>query len=246
MKLNLVAPIIGITNTMYTLLSDLLDAEVDGITEEMVNNVVNVGNLLEDLWFVSVSAGDYTTVFGPSTEGSILAFDKTWAEAIEPLTGFMDEDEAEAFIAEIGTLPARVQQINDARAEIKANNSALVARTELRSQPIIASIISRWFVILRWFKHWAVIDDDTPVLYTPTYTLTGDHDNPVLTISSGAIELIIKLNNRDITVGGMYNMPLRTFLMVGVKDLSDDSSVFYCQSMVSQIESLSRTLKDAF
>ena len=168
MKYPLIASLIGLNNTATSLVNDLYEADVDGVTLEMTKNTALMANLNNDDWVAVVKADDYTMLFSPEDNGRLAAFDKTLDEAIEPLTSFMVEEESENFINEIGTVPQRIKDIIEHRKALIGDPD------EIQKQQIIAMIISRWFIVLRWLEEVKAIGVDETVMFTPTFDLKDD------------------------------------------------------------------------
>lgn len=232
MEYPLIASLIGLNNTATTLVNDLYQADVDGVTLEMTKNTGLLANLLDDDWFAVVKAGDYSMLFGAENAGKLTAFDKTLDEAIEPLTGFMDEDEAENFINEINTLPQRIKDITEQRKALLDNPR------EIQKQQVIAMMISQWYIVLRWLEDAEVIGLDEAVVFTPTFTLSAVS---TLTIENNVLSTVVDLFDGTVMVNGT-SLTGKNYIETALKDEGRDDAMYYAGVAVDTISNLSKTL----
>ena len=233
----LVSSLIGLNNTVTTLINDLYDAQIEEITLEMTNNTTLISNLQEEDWFAVVKAGDYSMLFGPTNPGKLVAFDKTLEESIEPLTSFMDEESTENFTNEISTIEQRISDITKHRADLVGDLN------EVRKQTIIAMMISQWFSCLRWLEEADVLGSDESVVYVPSFVI--DTTSPVKTIMLENNELSIVVNLDDASVWVRHrNVSAKDYIEVAMKDEGRDDVLYYINRGLDEISSLSKTLVD--
>lgn len=230
----LIASLIGLNNTATTLVNDLYQADVDGVTLEMTKNTGLLTNLVDEDWFAVVKAGDYTMLFGAENIGKLTAFDKTLDESIEPLTGFMDEDEAENFINEIRTLPQRIKDITEQRKALLDNPR------EIQKQQVIAMMISQWYIVLRWLEDAEVIGLDEAVVFAPIFTLG---DGPTLTIENNILSAVVDLTDGVLTVAGTA-LTGKNYIETALKDEGRDDAMYYAGAAIEAISNLSKKLAE--
>ena len=232
MKYPLIASLIGLNNTATTLVDDLYQAEVDGVTHEMTKNTTLLTNLMEDEWFAVVKAGDFSMLFGAENNGSLTAFDKTIEESVESLTSFMVEDESENFINEVNTLPQRVKDITEHRQAL------LDDQRELQKQQVIAMIISQWFIVLRWLQDAEVIGLDEDVVFTPTFNFS---DEGTLIIENNELSAEVSLTDDKISICGTQ-LTAKAYTEIALKDEGRVDVSFYVSNALDAITNLSKSL----
>lgn len=237
MKYDLVTALLGLNNTVTTLISDLFEAQVDEVTEETVNNSTLTAQLINESWFIAVTGGDYTVIFNEKQKGYMPSFDKTLEEAIPALTSFMDEEETEQFTNEIATISTRMKDIQTIRDNLSDNQDSLY------TQSLLAVIVSNYFAILRWLEDSEVIGLDETVMYIPSIDVLTDGHNKSLTIDNNVLPASLDINTGELTVRN-GSMSLETFVEVSLKDEDRDDVIFYVNQRVNEIKQACAPLAD--
>lgn len=233
MKHILTSALCGLLNTHVTLVNDLFINDVPDIELADTKNIsINMGQFVIP-WVVQISASLYTARYysDGANHSNLLNFNKSFDVAAPQLAEFMEEGDAEEFLAEVAMIPAHVETISHACTQVTDED-------EMNRQLQAAMIISQWFVILRWFEHSEVIGLDEAVVYTPSYDVETVDGVEVLTINNNCLSVEIYGDKKPPRIKGS-NLTVEEYAMVAYKNDPDANASYYIDEAIKEIDSVS-------
>lgn len=219
--------------TTTTLVTDLYDAEVDGVGITDTNNTPLSYKLDEKGWGATIGFGDYAMVYSQNgTDAYLPTFDVNMVDAQDNFIGFMggDEEDIDNFTKTVATIPTLVAAIDNAYLSLKDNEK------ELTKQFMLAKAMSHIFVINRWLEHIEAIGLDEEVSYTPQIDISLDGRSVAGSIEMGTNAFgVVSTPNDKPKVRG-YNQSLDAYIDLVFKDEGETPEKYWIDTHSKQLE----------